>query len=210
MGEQTLKFDDIVVDKKEFHASKQAIALDLVESSRILISDKFKQNENGFKHFIGYLHVDDVVRPLCIILPPVSGYIKYFDNCGKNVAFLIDDEDVYSKYTKIWNKIKTLLCVKLHSQPIYDDKYIKNKVKTFNSIINTLFSGNEISKEKHHYICIAVIFIDSVLRIDKKNYPQVYLEQCKCNIKKRELVNFIDDDHSLDDSIELHSDDLDE
>ena len=184
MGEQTLKFNDIVVDKRKFHGSKQAIALDLVESSIILVSDKFKHNENGFKHFIGYLHVDDVVRLLCIILPPISGYRKYFDNGGKNMQFLIEHEDVYLKYTEIWNKIKTLLRVKIYSQPIYDDKYIKTKVKTFNSMINTLFSGNEIPKERNPYIFIATICIDSVLRIDKENYPQNYLEQCKYKIKK--------------------------
>ena len=73
MSEQTLKFDHIVVNKKEFHASKEAIALDLVESSRILVSDKFKHNENDSKHFIGYLHADGVIRPLCIVLSPMSG-----------------------------------------------------------------------------------------------------------------------------------------
>ena len=83
MSEQILKFDQIVVNKKDFHASKEAIALSLVGSSRILVSDKFKHNENGFKHFIGYLHVNDVIRPLCIVLPPMSGYIKYVDNGGK-------------------------------------------------------------------------------------------------------------------------------
>ena len=67
-----MKFDHIVVNKKEFHATKQEIALDLVGSSRILVSDKFKHNENAFKHFIGYLHDDDVIRPLCIIFPPMS------------------------------------------------------------------------------------------------------------------------------------------
>ena len=54
-----MKFDHIVVNENDFHASKQAIALDLVESTRILVSDKFKHNKNGFKHFIGYLHVDE-------------------------------------------------------------------------------------------------------------------------------------------------------
>ena len=194
MSEQTLKFDHIVFNEKEFHASKQAIALDLVESNRTLVSDKLKHNENGFKHFIGYLHVDDVIRPLRIILPPMSGYIKYFDNGGKNMSFLIEDEDVYLKYTEIWKGVK--LGVKLHSQPIYYDKYIKTKVKTFNRMINIPFSDNEIPKERNHYICIAAICVDSVLKTDKKNYPQVYLEQCKCKIKKRELVNFIDDDLS--------------
>ena len=74
--------------------------------------------------------------------------------------------------------------IKFHSQPTYNDKYIKAKVKTFSSMINTLFSGNEISKERNHYICITAICIDSVLRIEKKNYSQVYLEQGKYKIKK--------------------------
>ena len=66
MSEQTLKSDEIVVNKKDFHASKKAIALELVESSRILVSDKCKHNENGFKHFFGYLHVDGMIRPSCM------------------------------------------------------------------------------------------------------------------------------------------------
>ena len=159
MSEQTMKFGHIVVNKKDFHAFKQAIALDLVEGSKILVSDKFKHYENGFKHFIGYLHVDDVIRLLCIVLSPMSGYIKYFDNGGKNMSFLIEYEYVYFKYSDIWNKIKKLLDVKLHSQLIYDDKYIKIKVKTFNSMINTFFLGNKIPREKNQYICIAAFVL---------------------------------------------------
>ena len=83
------------------------------------------------------------------------------------------------KYTEIWKKIKSILNVKFHSQPIYDDKYIKAKVKTFNNTINKLFSGDEIPKERIHYVCSSAICIDSVLKTEKKNYPQVYLEQCK-------------------------------
>ena len=151
----------------------------MVESSRTLVSDKFKHSEDGFKHFIGYLHVDDVVRPLCIVLPPMSGYIKYFDNGRKNMSFLIEDETVYLKYAEFWNKIKKLLSVKLHSQPIYDDRYIKTKVKTFGEAYNTLFSNNKVPKERNHYICIAAVCVNSVLKIEGKNHPQVYLEQCK-------------------------------
>ena len=80
----------------------------------------------------------------------------------------IEDEGVYLKYTDIWNKIKKSLDIKFHSQPIYDDKRRKTKVTKFSSTINTLFSGNEIPKERNHYICIAAISIDSVLRIEKK------------------------------------------
>ena len=140
----------------------------------------------------------------------MSGYIKYFDNGGKNMSLKIDDESVYLKYTEIWNNIKKSLGIKFHSQPIYDDKYIKIKVKTYSSMINTLFSGNEIPKERNHYICIATICIDSALRIEKRNYPQFYLEQPKCKIKKRELVNFISAEVDLSSDDSDDSNDLDE
>ena len=69
MSEKTLKFGNIVVNKKEFHASKQAIALNSVKAGEILVSYKFKHSDDGFKYFVGYLHDDDEIRPLCIILP---------------------------------------------------------------------------------------------------------------------------------------------
>ena len=118
------------------------MALNLVNTNKIVVSDKIKHS--GSKFFMGYLHDADVIRPLCIILPQMSGYIKYFDDDGKNMSFKIGDESVYLKYTEIWKKIKKSLGTKFHSQPIYDDKYIKTKVKTFSSMINKLFSGNEI------------------------------------------------------------------
>ena len=71
-------------------------------------------------------------------------------------------------------------------------------------MINTLFSDNKIPKEGNHYICIATICIDSILKVDKKHYPQVYLEQCKYEIKNRELVDFIDAE------VDLSSDDSDD
>ena len=92
------------------------------------------------------------------------------------MSFKTEDESVYLKYTEIWNKIKDILNVKFQSQPIYDNKYIKTKVKTFNNVINTLFLGDEISKERINYVCVAAICIDSALKVDKNNYSQVYLE----------------------------------
>ena len=127
----------------------------------------------------------------------MSGYIKYFDNGGKKMSLKIENESVYLKYTEIWNKIKNSLNSKFYSQPTYDDNYIKTEVKTFSSMINTLFSDNEIPIEKNHYICIAAICIDSVLRVGKKNYLQIYLEQCKYKMKKRKLVDFVDDEVDL-------------
>ena len=77
--------------------------------------------------------------------------------------------------------------MEFYSEPIYGDKYIKTKVKTFSSVINTLFSGDEIPKERVKYVCISCISIDSVLTVDKKNCPQVYLGECKYKIKKKNL-----------------------
>ena len=120
------------------------------------------------------------------------------------MSFKIKDESVYLKYTEIWNEIKNLLDAKVDSQPIYYDKYIKAKVKIFSSIINIFFSGNEIPKERNYDICIGAICIDSVLKIEKKNYPQVYLEHWKYKIKRRKPVDFIDAE------VDLNSDDSDD
>ena len=82
MREKALKFNNIRLNNKEFHKSKQAINLDLVTIDQIVVSDKFKHNDDGFKYFIGYQE-DEIVKLLCIILPQMSGYIKYFENGGK-------------------------------------------------------------------------------------------------------------------------------
>ena len=83
MSEKTLKLDNIVVNTKEFNISKQLVDLNLVDINKIVISDKFKHNDDDFKYFIGHKE-DDIVSPLCIILPQMSRYIQYFDNGGKN------------------------------------------------------------------------------------------------------------------------------
>ena len=75
---------------------------------QIVVSDKFKYNNEGFKYFIGYQE-DEIVKPLCIILRQMSGFIKYFENGGKNMSFLIKDDEVLEKCEQIWNVIKNKL-----------------------------------------------------------------------------------------------------
>ena len=101
MNEKTLQFNNFIFNKKEFHRSKEPIGLFLVNVDQIVVSDKFKHNKKVFKHFVGYQE-GQIVRPLCIILPQMSGYIKYFKNGGKNMSFLIKDDKVWDKYDKIW------------------------------------------------------------------------------------------------------------
>ena len=124
---KTLVFNDVKTNKKDFYNTKNAIPLNLVDVNNIVVSNKFKNNNDTSKYFIGYQNNIDVINPLCIILPQMSGYIKYVKNGGKNMSFKIEDEDVYLKYNEIWNKIKNMLNVKFRSEPIYDDKYIKAK-----------------------------------------------------------------------------------
>ena len=190
MNEKTLKFENIRVSKKEFHRSKQPDDLPSVNVDKIVISGKFKHNDEGFKYFIGYKK-DEIIKPLCIILPQMNGYIKYFENGSKNMSFFIKDDDVLYKYNEIWDKIKEKLNIKFHSEPIYDKKYIKSKVREFDGVIKTNLLDNKVPKENMHYTCIACLTIDSVVRTDKKNYPQVYLEECKYKIKKKQMPRFI-------------------
>ena len=188
---KTLLFKDVEVNKKDFYSDKKAIPLKLVDVTNIVISNRVKNNNDAYNYYIGYLNGDDI-KAFCILLPQMSGYIKYFENGSKNMSFKIEDEDVYLRYRAIWNRIKSMLNIKFHSEPVYDEKCIKTKVKTFNEMINTLFTDNKISKEIH-YICTPVINIDSLLKVNKKNHPQVYLEQCKYKLKKREMIDLIDD-----------------
>ena len=207
MSFKKIKFGDKEVDKKEFYLSKQAIPLDSVDLDKIDVSSKWKINETTYKYLCGYLN-NDAIQPLCVILPQMNAYIKYFDNDGKNMTFVTDNEKVY-KYNKIWEVIKKLLKVKFAVNPVREDKYLVAKLKIFNKINRATFDNEtNIPIEKSHYICIPAIDIDSVLKIDNKRaYPQAYLEQCKYKLKKRKIVNYIDDefiDDDDDDAIDSH------
>ena len=148
MSEKTLQFNIIRLNKKEFHKSKEPIDLLSVNVGQIVVSDKSEHNES-FKYFIGYWE-GEIVKPLCIILPQMSGYIKYFENGGKNMSFFIKDNKVWEEYQQIWDVIKNKLSIKFHSEPVYEYRYLKAKVREFDGAIKTNFLGNDVPKE----ICI--------------------------------------------------------
>ena len=161
--------------------SKEPIDLMSVKVDQIVVSDKFNHHNDGYKYFIGYQE-GEIFKPLCIILPQMSGYIKYFEYGGMNLSFLIKNDEVWEKYKQIWVLIKNKLGIK---------KYIKTKVKEYDDVIKTNFLDNGVQKEYMHYTCIACITIDSVMRMVNKNYPQVYLEECKYKIMKIQRSRFI-------------------
>ena len=162
------------------------------------------------------------------------GYIKCFEDGGKNMSYVTDDEEVYEKYNEIWEVVRKLLKLKFTVNPIRDDKYIIAKLKIFNgtnrmtftdNIDNRTFTDNRnIDIDNIHYIDIdnihlliierhlLTIDIDSVLKIDNKRaYPQAYLEQCKYKLRKRKPVNFIDfeiiddSDSDIDSAVDSHN-----
>ena len=96
------------------------------------------------------------VKPLCVISPQMNGYIKYFDDGGKNMSFVTDDEKVYEKYDEIWNVVKGLLKLRFAASPIRNDKYILAKLKIFWKKNLTTFNNNIVPIEKkslHLYSC---------------------------------------------------------
>ena len=127
-------------------------------------------------------------------------HIKYFDDGGKNMSFVTDDEKIYEKYQEIWEVIRNLIEINFTINPIRDYKYLVAKLKIFDRINRTTLNNNSILMEKKNYIYIPVIDIDSVLKIDKRAYPQAYLEQCKYKLKKIKIVNYINDEIIDEDS----------
>ena len=136
--------------------------------SKIVVSSRYKINDTTYKFICGYLN-NSSIKTLCVILLQVDGYIKYFDDGGKNMSFITDDEKIYEKYNEVWEVIRKLLKVNFAVNPVRDDKYLVAKLKIFAGINRTTFNNNSIPIERNHYICIPAIDIDSVLKIDKEH-----------------------------------------
>ena len=122
MSLKKIKFGNKEVNKKEFYSSKEAILLDSVDLSKIVVSKKWKIDDKTYEYFCGYSN-NDVTEPLCVILPQMNGYINYFDDGGKNMSFVTDDEKVYEKYNEIWEVIRNLLKIDFTVNPVRDDIY---------------------------------------------------------------------------------------
>ena len=99
-------------------------------------------NKGAFKYFIRDVTNAGII-PLCIRLPQMNAYTKYFDNGSKGMNLLVCDELLIEKYNEIWNKIKNLFKKESDSEPVYNDKYIKTKINSY----NMNFYGNKMSKK---------------------------------------------------------------
>ena len=132
-----------------------------VNIDQIVVSDKFNNNNNNnnsFRYFIGYQE-GEIVKPLCIILPQMSRYIKYFEYGGMNMSFLIKDDEVREKYKQIWNLIKNKLGIRFHSLPVHDKKYLKSKVKEYDGVIKQIFQVMAYQKKINILVLLALPLI---------------------------------------------------
>ena len=122
------------------------------------------------------------------------------------MSFLIKDDEVWEKQKQIWDVIKNKLKIKFHSLPVYDKKYLKTKVREYDGVIKTNFLGNGIPKENMHHTCTASITIDSVMKMNKKYFSQVYLKECKYKIKEIQMSRFINAELESDSESDSDSD----
>ena len=124
----------------------------------------------------------------------MTGYAKKF-NENATMSFRANNKQLLKNYNKIWEKVEKLLRIDFESKPVYgdDDKYIKTKIKIYAKNMITNFHDKKMPKEKAPCKCLSIIMLDSVVKADKKYYPQTLSEECNYIQEKIKTENYIDD-----------------
>ena len=209
MSEKAINFNDKKNNKKDFYNNKKQFKIKDKDISKILVSKPESYGKrDAKKYIIGYN--DDVTRPLHIFFFQMNGYFKCFDD-NMTMSFLANDKEFLKKYTKLGRKIKDLIGKKFDSKSIYNDNYIKTKIKSYNNDIRTNFrdesNNRKVPKEDCSYKCLSLISLNSVIQMGKKYFPQTRLEECKYKLIKKKLKDLITDDFYLSSESECESND---
>ena len=185
MNGKNVNFGDKKIKESEFYKNKKVTNI-----------DDIKEEPYGTKNsFIGY-NDNDVIRPLCIKLPQTTGYVRKFKG-NTTMSFNISSKlKKLKKYNQIWKRVEKLLKIEYDSKPVYgdNDKYIKTKIKIHGGSVNTNFQSKKMPKEKAPCKCLSIIMLDSVIKANKKYYPQTLLEECKYVQEKIKIESHIDED----------------
>ena len=140
MSGKSINFDDKKINKRNLYKNKKLFSLNDIGVYKILVSKKESYGtKNSLKYFIGY-NDGGIIRPLCIILPQMIGYVKHFDS-NKTMSFKVSDNKLLRKYKKTWEKIGNLLSIELDSEPVDVDKYVKINIKMHRDRVSTNFQG---------------------------------------------------------------------
>ena len=133
------------IKTSNFYKNKKVFQTDCIDVNKVLVSKKKPYGtKNSFKYFIGF-NDNDVIRPLCLRLPQMSGYARKFDE-NATMSFKANNKQIFKKFNKIWEKVETLLKIDFETKPVYDDddddddddeEYIKTKIKICADIMIT-------------------------------------------------------------------------
>ena len=125
----------------------------------------------------------------------MTGYTRKFDE-NVTMFFIVKDKQLLKNYAKIWKKTEELMKINFESNHVYgdNDKYIKTKIKIYADSIITDFHNKKMHKEKAPCKCLSIIMIDSIIKANKKYYPQTLLEECKYIQEKIKIENYINED----------------
>ena len=131
MSGKNINCDDKKIKRSSFYKNKKINNIEGIDVNNILVSKKEPYGtKNSHKYFIGY-NDNDIIRPLCIRLPQMTGYARKFKE-NSTMSFVVKDKKLLKKYSKIWETIEGLMKITFGSKPVYgeDVKYIKTKIKT--------------------------------------------------------------------------------
>ena len=190
MNGKNINFNDKKIRKSNFYKNKKINNIEDIDVDNILVSKK-----EPYGTLLDIMIMILLDHPLCIKLPQMTGYISKF-NENLTMSFRVKDKQLLKNYNKIWEKVEKLMKIDFESKPVYgdDDKYIKTKIKTYEKSIITNFHNKKTPKEKASCKCLSIIMIDSVIKANKKYYPQPLLEECKYIQKKMKTENYIDEE----------------
>ena len=194
MSEKIINFGDKKINKKDFYNNKKQFNIEDTDINKILISKPETYENNMRKYIIGYN--DSTISPLQLFLPKMTGYLNIFENGNRKMSFLTTNNEFLERYTAIWEKISDVVNKKFDSDPIYNNKYINTKIRSYNNDIITNFrnidnKNNKLPEKNKPYKYISLISLDSIIKNNKKNYPQTLLLECVYKLINKKVENII-------------------
>ena len=195
MSEKTINFGDKEINKEDCYNNKKQFNIKDIDTNKILISKPVSYRKNNMKKYI-IRYNDNTIIPLQSFLPKMTGYLNIFEDGTRKMSCFTDNNEFSERYTKIWEKISDLIDKKFDSDPAYNNKYINTKIRSCNNDNITNFhdndnKNNKLPEKNKVYKCMSLISLDSIIKINKKYYPQTLLQECVYKLINRKVENII-------------------
>ena len=170
MSEKTINFGDKKINKKDFYNNKKQFNIKDIDINKILISKPESYVKNNMRKYI-IEYNDNTISPIQLFLPKMTGYLNIFKDGTRKMSFLSGNNEFLEIYTAIWEKISNLVNKKFDNDPVYGNKYINTKIRSYNNDIKTNFCNinnkdNKLPEKNKAYKCISLISLDSIIKIN--------------------------------------------